>query len=99
MYVCVCKAVTDSQILTAIAEGVCTRKQLTQCFGVGRDCGKCNPDIHSLLHTKTLDQAHFPAHRLANAHKDCFETTPAAPKTSKTHWPVWQTTNTQVLRR
>jgi bacterioferritin-associated ferredoxin len=28
MYICVCKAVTDSQILTAIENGVCTRKQL-----------------------------------------------------------------------
>jgi len=45
MYVCVCKAVTDSQIVTAIENGVCTRKKLTQCFGMGKDCGKCNKDI------------------------------------------------------
>ncbi len=49
MYVCVCKAVTDSQILTAIEQGVCTRKKLTHCFGVGKDCGKCNKDIIALL--------------------------------------------------
>ncbi|PPC92361.1 MAG: (2Fe-2S)-binding protein [Methylobacter sp.] len=58
MYICVCKAVTDSQLLTAIENGACTRKQLNQCFGVGRDCGKCNKDINVLLkqvimHTKT----------------------------------------------
>jgi len=40
MYICICKAVTDSQILTAIENGVCTRKQLIHCFGVGKDCGK-----------------------------------------------------------
>lgn len=49
MYLCVCKAVTDSQILTAIESGVCTRKKLTQCFGIGKDCGKCNKDLIALL--------------------------------------------------
>ncbi|MGZ8223697.1 MAG: (2Fe-2S)-binding protein, partial [Methylobacter sp.] len=41
MYVCVCKAVTDTQIKNAIDKGICTRRQLFQCFGVGGDCGKC----------------------------------------------------------
>ena len=49
MYICVCKAVTDSQIITAIEGGVCTRKQLIHCFGVGKDCGKCNKEITALL--------------------------------------------------
>ena len=49
MYICVCKAVTDSQILTAIEKGVCTRKQLVHCFGVGKDCGKCNKEVSDLL--------------------------------------------------
>jgi len=49
MYVCVCKAVTDKQIKAAIAEGVCTRRQLFQCFGVGGDCGKCNRLVKELL--------------------------------------------------
>jgi len=49
MYVCVCKAVTDKQITNAISEGVCTRKQLFQCLGVGRDCGKCNQHIKELI--------------------------------------------------
>ncbi|NOT10262.1 MAG: (2Fe-2S)-binding protein [Methylococcaceae bacterium] len=49
MYICVCKAVTDSQIITAIESGVCTRRKLTQCFGIGKDCGKCNKDVIALL--------------------------------------------------
>ncbi|WP_333875568.1 (2Fe-2S)-binding protein [Methylobacter sp.] len=49
MYICVCKAVTDSQILTAIENGVCTRKKLTHCFGIGKDCGKCNEEVNALL--------------------------------------------------
>ncbi len=49
MYICVCKAVTDSQILKAIENGVCTRKKLTHCFGIGKDCGKCNKEVIALL--------------------------------------------------
>jgi bacterioferritin-associated ferredoxin len=53
MYICVCKAVTDTQILTAIENGVCTRKQLIHCFGVGKDCGKCNTEVTNLLRQGT----------------------------------------------
>ncbi len=49
MYICVCKAVTDGQIRTAIDNGICTRRQLVQCFGVGKDCGKCNKEVSELL--------------------------------------------------
>ncbi|UOA07196.1 bacterioferritin-associated ferredoxin [Methylobacter sp. S3L5C] len=49
MYVCVCKGVTDSQIKNAINSGVCTRRQLFHCFGVGGDCGKCNKYVKELL--------------------------------------------------
>jgi bacterioferritin-associated ferredoxin len=53
MYICVCKAVTDSQIVTAIESGVCTRKQLSHCLGIGKDCGKCNKEIVALLEQNT----------------------------------------------
>lgn len=49
MYVCVCKAVTDTQIKRAINEGVCSRRELFKCLGVGADCGKCNPHVKELL--------------------------------------------------
>ncbi|CAG0963189.1 Bacterioferritin-associated ferredoxin [Anaerolineae bacterium] len=49
MYICICKAVTDGQIRQAIHEGACTRKQLIECLNVGRDCGKCNPEVRELL--------------------------------------------------
>ncbi len=52
MYVCICKAVTDRQLEVAINEGLCTRRQLFECFGVGSDCGKCNKDIRDLLNDK-----------------------------------------------
>lgn len=49
MYVCVCKAVTDTQIKRAIDEGMCSRRELFKCLGVGGDCGKCNPQVKELL--------------------------------------------------
>jgi bacterioferritin-associated ferredoxin len=52
MYVCVCKAVTDTQIKRAISEGVCSRRELFKCLGVGGDCGKCNPHVKELLSTQ-----------------------------------------------
>jgi bacterioferritin-associated ferredoxin len=49
MYVCVCKAVTDTQIKSAICAGVSSRRELFKCLGVGGDCGKCNPHVKELL--------------------------------------------------
>ncbi|XSG84972.1 MAG: (2Fe-2S)-binding protein [Methylohalobius sp. ZOD2] len=60
MYVCVCKAVTDGQIRDAIGKGVCTRKQLTQCLGVGKDCGRCNRHIREIF-SETLQRVTQPS--------------------------------------
>jgi bacterioferritin-associated ferredoxin len=49
MYVCVCKGVTDTQIKQAINNGLCTRRQLFNSFGVGGDCGKCKKYVKELL--------------------------------------------------
>ncbi len=49
MYICVCKAVTDSQIKQAIDSGVRTRRQLYQCTGAGDVCGKCTRHIRQML--------------------------------------------------
>jgi bacterioferritin-associated ferredoxin len=48
MYVCVCKAVTDTQIKHAINEGVSSRRELFKCLGVGGGCGKCNPQVRAV---------------------------------------------------
>ncbi len=52
MYVCVCKAVTDTQIKRAISEGVNSRRDLFKCLGVGGDCGKCNSHVKALLNNR-----------------------------------------------
>jgi bacterioferritin-associated ferredoxin len=65
MYVCVCKAVTDGQLRSAINEGMCSRRQLFDSFGVGSDCGKCNRDIRDLLNTQTGNKLSATANELA----------------------------------
>lgn len=59
MYICLCKAVTDSQIRTAIDQGMCTRKKLTHCFGLGKDCGKCNQEVNALLEQNIIPIQQF----------------------------------------
>lgn len=56
MYVCVCKAVTDSQIAQAINQGICSRRQLMQCTGAGSVCGKCSRHIKELVDENLRDQ-------------------------------------------
>ncbi len=56
MYICVCKAVTDNQVVRAIDQGACTRRELMQCTGAGGICGKCSQSIKSLLDERMFQQ-------------------------------------------
>jgi len=49
MYVCVCKAVSDRQIRQAIRDGAGQFRTLQRELGVCTGCGKCAPQVHSLL--------------------------------------------------
>ena len=49
MYVCICNAVTESQIRDAISQGLSTRKEISACLKAGTACGKCNADVRDLL--------------------------------------------------
>ena len=49
MYICVCKAVTDRQVMQAINTGACTRRQLYQSTGAGDVCGKCSQHLKQML--------------------------------------------------
>jgi bacterioferritin-associated ferredoxin len=49
MIVCVCKAVSDRQIRTAVKEGATSLRDLTRDLGVGTCCGKCLPEAKSAL--------------------------------------------------
>jgi bacterioferritin-associated ferredoxin len=49
MYVCVCRAVTDSQIRDAMCEGACSMRELRQRLGVASECGRCSQCALSIL--------------------------------------------------
>ena len=56
MYVCICNAVTENDIGSAVAEGCCSLRQLREQLGVGACCGRCigcardvlNNSLHAL---------------------------------------------------
>jgi bacterioferritin-associated ferredoxin len=49
MIVCVCKAVSDRQIRTAVKGGASSLRDLTRELGVGTCCGKCLPEAKAAL--------------------------------------------------
>jgi bacterioferritin-associated ferredoxin len=49
MYVCICKAVSESCIRKAVAQGACTLGDLSDDLGVGVACGKCVPEVREFL--------------------------------------------------
>ena len=49
MYICICNAVTEKQILQAQAEGCLTTDEITKLLGVGSGCGNCLDKAEDLL--------------------------------------------------
>jgi len=49
MYVCVCNAVTDSDIRKAVDEGVRNMKQLRRTTGCSNTCGSCREEAAEVL--------------------------------------------------
>ncbi len=50
MYVCVCNAVTERDIGSAVADGCCSLRELREQLGVGNGCGRCNGCARDVLH-------------------------------------------------
>jgi len=51
MYVCVCMAVTETEVDDAIAAGAHTREAVTRACRAGGDCGSC----HHMIEEKIED--------------------------------------------
>jgi bacterioferritin-associated ferredoxin len=49
MYVCVCLAVTESEVREAIEDGATTREAVTRACRAGGDCGACHGMIHEMI--------------------------------------------------
>jgi bacterioferritin-associated ferredoxin len=56
MYVCVCLAVTESEVRTAIEAGATTREVVTQHCRAGGDCGACHGMIHQMIEDHLEEQ-------------------------------------------
>jgi bacterioferritin-associated ferredoxin len=50
MYVCICHAVTDTQIKNAVEAGCCSLREVSQCLNVGKTCGRCVPAAREVIH-------------------------------------------------
>lgn len=66
MYVCICKAVSDSRIRRAVSDGCTTLRDLRNHTALGTNCGKCVPQAYQVLR-ETLSERDSPAahHELA----------------------------------
>jgi bacterioferritin-associated ferredoxin len=51
MYVCVCKAVSDSKIRRLVNDGATTLREVARETGLGSCCGKCVPQAREVLAT------------------------------------------------
>jgi bacterioferritin-associated ferredoxin len=49
MIICVCKAVSDRHIKSAVKGGAATLRDITRELGVGTCCGKCLPEAKVAL--------------------------------------------------
>lgn len=49
MYVCICNAVTDTDIRQAVDDGVRNFKQLRQATGCANTCGSCSKTAAEVL--------------------------------------------------
>ncbi|SHG78572.1 bacterioferritin-associated ferredoxin [Hydrocarboniphaga daqingensis] len=57
MYVCVCKAVSDTRIKRMVCEGSATTlREVVRETGLGSCCGKCVPAARELLSSQRSSQ-------------------------------------------
>jgi bacterioferritin-associated ferredoxin len=56
MYVCICKAVTDSAIRTAVSEGASSLRELSLRTGCSTQCGRCVNTAREILDAALADQ-------------------------------------------
>ncbi len=55
MFVCICYAVTQTEVDDEISAGACTEQQIGQRCGAGTGCGSCVEKICAILRCTTSD--------------------------------------------
>jgi len=59
MYVCICNAVTDTDIRNAVDDGVRSMKQLRQATGCSSTCGCCRDTAREVLQQALKESREF----------------------------------------
>jgi bacterioferritin-associated ferredoxin len=58
MVLCMCRGVTDDEIVDAIRRGAFSLEKIARrCDGAGTDCGSCRNDIEAHLEACRMKQA------------------------------------------
>jgi bacterioferritin-associated ferredoxin len=52
MFVCICRAVTEQEVTSAIEGGARTLQAVTQSCCAGDDCGACHNAIEDMIETR-----------------------------------------------
>jgi bacterioferritin-associated ferredoxin len=65
MYVCICNAVTDSDIRRAVQDGVGNLRQLRQATGCASTCGSCEDMADEILQ-QALTDSRYARHMLTD---------------------------------
>jgi bacterioferritin-associated ferredoxin len=73
MFVCICRAVSQSRIRAAIDAGATSVDEVEACCGAGGDCGACREEIEGIIIEARSDRCascpnargDIPAHRAA----------------------------------
>ena len=61
MIICVCKAVSDRHIRSAVQDGATCMRDLTRELGLGTCCGKCVPEAKASLSASLDSRTEFAA--------------------------------------
>jgi len=62
MIICVCKAVSDRHIRSAVKGGASSLRDLTRELGLGTCCGKCLPEAKATLSASLESRSEPAAH-------------------------------------
>ena len=62
MIICVCKAVSDRHIKSAVKGGASSLRDLTRELGLGTCCGKCLPEAKATLSASLASRSEAAAH-------------------------------------
>jgi bacterioferritin-associated ferredoxin len=65
MIICVCKAVSEKHIRSAVKEGATCLRDLTRELGLGTCCGKCLPEAKATLSASLEARSESTAHAAA----------------------------------